>query len=277
MKDSIVSILVQKKDNNYIYGSSFYISPIHIITSCHNIDHYKNIYAYVHNKLVRCLHVCSEKRSDLAMLYVESLRNNHYLELADDVQESGSEVSVIGYYKDTSSLKYISCTLLSNNYVTYTLMDGLCTNFHACHGFSGSPILNSQNQVIGILNWYKIRSKSNNSISMSGGVNCKVIKYFIENNGKIMKCPITTIGLKMHDCLKHKISKCGERILDVKLPNFSWLKGKIIICVNGQSVGYNNVSTEYLIYFLTKNDNVVIEYLNNNNQLNKCVINLRNV
>lgn len=151
-------VVVTSRDND-VYGTGFFISPYgHILTNEHVIHDgksFKLCYRLLNEAGVACYDsdklkvLAKDSNLDLALLQLPQIPNaynNNYLILGDsNSAKIGDEINVLGYPQDDLLSLDLSKGLISKFVAGYILTDA-----QMLPGNSGSPVLNSKNEVIGI-------------------------------------------------------------------------------------------------------------------------------
>ena len=126
-------------------------------------------------------------------------------------------------------------------------------------GTSGSPILNENGKIIGIINWFMDKE-------CSGGVKSEYIKQFVNNtrNENICNSYIGCLSrpLKIQDIMYNNITMAshfvrGELVLN---DNEMFNKNDIILKINGVNIGILHDSIEAILYFMTPGDMIDVTY-----------------
>ena len=185
VRDGIVSIFAYKDINSAWTGSGFFIknqddNKYYIVTVAHNVieddrdeDNVK-IYASIsnlnnkgQNKLLKCKKIGVGALADIAVLELDNdniLENQSYLEWGDSVNTSpGSECYIIGDPLGVDAISASKGVVRDNKFIYESSIELLSTDLHAHPGHSGSPILNKDGKIIGMLAHTLVDEKTINS------------------------------------------------------------------------------------------------------------------
>lgn len=249
--NNVISLLVKTQKNDYVYGTGFFTTSTCIITCAHILDKYLNIYMFKNTKLYRLLVDKIDNHIDVAQLYSVEYTSPTFLEFYDE-DDYGPNVQICGNYRHTGNIHMLEATIFSKHYVSYDNFDSIALNAYVSHGLSGGPLL-FNDKVIGILSWFRNSSK-NKDLNLCGGVASNVIKRFLSVPKK--KRLYNTRSLSPHNMLTY--SYYGEFVNQIYDKSIDVSVGDVIISINDICVGYNNVSSNYIMYM---NDKLCIHIL----------------
>lgn len=202
------SIVIVKSTDGDSYGTGFVISPYgHIITNEHVIHGGKSFqicqrYTSEDPEVIcysdQLKLLAADSNSDLALLQLQEPTNSYdsnYLVFGDsNASKIGERISILGYpYDDAITLK------VSTGLITKSAHDYILTDAQVSGGNSGSPVLNSKNEVIGIARAKAGNDKHNDGIIIPSNtvrewlskINFNA-KSRITNIKKIHKLPLLT-------------------------------------------------------------------------------------
>lgn len=148
-RDSISSIVYVycQKENSITFGTGF-LTEKGLITNAHLINSGLKAKDSSGNELKIGKLIESDEISDLAIYQIESNSKKPQLEFAENKPEIGDEIFIIGNsanYQNTLSTGLISGIRIRNNIEVLQFTAPISV------GSSGSPILNSDGKVIGIV------------------------------------------------------------------------------------------------------------------------------
>jgi hypothetical protein len=265
--DIIVKILCNESNNMYICGTGFFVSSNgHILTSAHNCTPNCVLSVYYNNCIFSAQLICYDNCLDVALVKT-SIKNPDYLTFSTYIKEGDSCYS-IGYKYEDSLAMFQKGIVTHLNYPSWEHFDAFLTSIAGYKGLSGSPIFNSEQQLIGILNW----KKSNGSGCANISAISMWLNYALINNKSLQShaLEITTTPLYIQDILFNKIDKLkcnihGELVTQSNIPKVK--KGDILLAVDNTAVGITSMSSRHLCYF--KNTTTVtlsLLHLNNKNK-----------
>lgn len=262
---SIVTVISTIGNNSFAYGTGFIVTDSgYIITSCHNcIDAISVSILFESKVLKKCKVIGLDKRTDICVLKVSGL-NVVPLQLdINNTAKMSDKCYIIGNNEESSQSMCGVGHIKFSNYISSHVFDSIVIDINVNKGTSGSPILNKQGLVIGMVNWFMDRD-------CSGGISAKYILNMFQKiiNGDISKSYIgvKTKPLRLQDILLYNISMlkkfvCGEIVTET---TELFQKHDIITKINDQPVGILHTKIESLLYTLPIGTPIKIEYYKHN-------------
>lgn len=185
--DKEITAVVSVYSGDTQFGTGFYISKNTVITNAHVVRYRKDI--KVCNKLIKCTNAKIVKRGniktyDIAILETESINELNPLKFARHYQKN-DEIKIYGYWhnKFLNMDKHIDSQLYSDGIINridaYSKPEAVYTNAPIYNGASGSPILNKNNEIVGIVCWGKSRL-GEYRVKNGSGIGLKDLKKFVE-------------------------------------------------------------------------------------------------
>jgi len=262
----IVTIITKIKKDVYSYGSGFLISNDgYIVTSGHNCIECELITVLHNNSLHKSNIIGIDKRTDIGILKIKIQYELQCLNFADYTKISSGDVCyILGNHADSAQCICHIGNIKFTKYLSNEVFESIVVDVNVNQGTSGSPILDTNGDIIGMINWFMDRD-------CSGGVTSKYIKTISTQiiNGCFEKSHIgfKTKQLKLQDIIEHNISMVkrkvrGEIIID-EFPNGSiseLQKNDIIIEINNEDVGVLDSNIESIVYNLPHNSEVEVKY-----------------
>ncbi len=177
-KNSIIYLSFEKIENNQKalnFGTGFIVEKNLLITNSHLVA--ENLIAKDSNnneiKIVKVLK--NDEKNDLAVILIENNKSLESLKLAKNNAEIGDEIIVLGNpagFQNTLSRGLISNLKLIKS------MNKIIFNAPIAQGSSGSPILNENGEVIGVVEGLYL---GNNAQNLNVGINLKELKDLIDS------------------------------------------------------------------------------------------------
>ncbi len=133
-------------------GTGFMISEKQIVTVAHVVDGAEEILAIIDGEVAVAKILAIDVERDLALLETDIPFGSYYFSLGDFEYRTGDEVSVIGFPRGLDIT--LTKGTISNDNVKipeFPLLTFVQIDAAANPGNSGGPVLNSQGEVIGIL------------------------------------------------------------------------------------------------------------------------------
>lgn len=189
--NSIIRIITNNQDYDYLnppnikiegqsVGTGFFISPTLIITCCHVVENGNTLFftmPFLSNKKYKLNIVGLAPNIDLALVESIEYESEHYLKLDNsDLINLQDQIRVIGYPLGQDKIKATQ-GIISGIQFGNIQIDSAING-----GNSGGPLLNSSNNVIGI-----VSSKVSNASGVGYAIPTKLLNVFnpIDTNKKI--------------------------------------------------------------------------------------------
>lgn len=259
----IVTIITKIKHEVYSYGSGFLISENgYVVTSGHNCIGSESITVLYNDSLFKTTLIKIDQRTDIAVLKIKSNSSFEYLSFSDEYTvKSGNICYILGNHADSAQCICHIGNVKFEKYLSNEVFESIVIDVNVNKGTSGSPILDENGYIIGMINWFMDRD-------CSGGVRGKYIKYVsdkIMNNAfKKSHIGFQTKQLKLQDIIHHNISMAKKKvrgeIITQDLEDSILKKNDIIIEVNGENVGVLDSNIESIVYTLDNEKEVEIKY-----------------
>lgn len=261
--DCIVTVITNIKDEIYSYGSGFVISENgYVITSGHNCLDSKSISVLHNDSLYKTKLIGIDKRTDIGILKIKSCNNLNYVSFPDDSSiKSGNICYILGNHADSAQCICHIGNVKFEKYLSNEVFESVVIDVNVNKGTSGSPILDENGCVIGMINWFMDRD-------CSGGVTGKYIKHvsnaIINNSFKKFHIGFQTKQLKLQDIIHHDINMAKKKvrgeIITEDLEKSELKKNDIIIEVDGNSIGVLDSNIESIVYTLNNDKEVQVKY-----------------
>lgn len=274
-------VYIECIDNNVISSGSGFVykekdNKNYIITNYHVIEEYNEIYVYNKNRdKIRASVLKKDEYTDLAILVIEDklglnsaiIGNSNEININDNIYAIGTQdinsISEVTKGVITKLNKKISIDTNHGN----SEFDVIEMNIGVDSGNSGGPILNDNNEIIGVV---FIKDESRNNIAYAMPINFVLdIVEKLENNkinrpslGAIMT-NTTNIEL-MNEYGINNVEVTGVILLDVyDSYNYGLQKSDVITKLDNKDISNVNQLRKEL-YKFNKGDTVEIEYYRNN-------------
>jgi len=261
--DCIVTVITNIKNDVYSYGSGFIINENgYVITSGHNCLDSQSITVLQNNTLYKTTLIDIDKRTDIAILKIKSNNIFNYLSFSDDCKtQSGNVCYILGNHADSAQCICHIGNVKFEKYLSNEVFESVVIDVNVNKGTSGSPILDENGFIIGMINWFMDRD-------CSGGVTGKYIKHvsneIIANTFKKYHIGFQSKQLKLQDIIHHNINMAKKKvrgeIITQELENSELKKNDIIIEINGHNVGVLDSNIESIVYTLNSDKDVEVKY-----------------
>jgi len=249
---SVVTIVSKINDNTSAFGTGFFISKDgKVLTSSHNVINAIEVYIYAEGQLFRANEITNNTRFDVAIYKIEI--ESKAITFATYI-EPNQLCFTISSTSDRVDKFCRSGTVHKETFVTSEVIDSILTTVQLNKGMSGCPLFDIKGDCIGMLGWYM------QSLNSSGGISMKVIKNVIEKEHTSVN--FKSKGLGLHNILAHNIpiEGCyGEIVTDSN--NSDVNVNDVILSVNDQKVGIDDVSVESLTCFKCNNNYVNVRMM----------------
>jgi S1-C subfamily serine protease len=259
---TIVTVISKMGDEVYSYGSGFFISDNgYIVTSGHNCTGSSKVSILYNNSIYKTKVIGIDKRTDLSILKIK-VSNVKYLTFENDRDAKSGEVCyILGNHTDSAQCICHIGNIKFNKYLSTEVFESIVVDVNVNKGTSGSPILNADGNIIGIINWFMDRD-------CSGGVTSKymseISRRIINGSFKKAHIGINTKQLKLQDIIHYDINMAKQKVrgeivvedndvLDIK-------KNDIIVSVNNENIGVLDSNIESSVYLLKPGDDVEVSY-----------------
>ena len=263
-KYGIVTIISHIKDETYAYGSGFIVSEEgHIITSGHNCTDTKKIMVLHNSNLLKAKIVGIDNRTDIAVLKIKPILEPIILKFSNKEIKSGDKCYILGNHADSVQCICHVGHVKFDNYISNDVFESIVVDVNANKGTSGSPVLDEDGKIIGMVNWFMDRD-------CSGGITSKYIKKIYERiqetNSDLKKSFIgfRTRQLKLQDIVHYNINMAKKEVLgEILIENSEdsiLKKNDIIIKINKEKIGILHKSIESAVYMLKPGETITIEY-----------------
>lgn len=285
VRDAIVTLTVEICEKIYT-GSGFfckYGNNLYIITVAHLvIFNSRDVYASKilasisnlnnsgFNKMLECTVVGVAGQADIAVLSVSNMTmdiSHNYLTFDDNLQTKiGSTCYIIGDPLGIDTISISSGLVRDNKYILINTIESLCVSAPVYKGNSGSPILNSQGKVIGIIS-YGIENIDSFSWGAGSSIIQSIISNIIDNNtnfiGKSIQARIFPVDANyLYNRGKTDFSLEGYYIYQTTDSELTSLSD-IITQVNNNKLGlYYNQHTPTRDIYLNSDATVICNIIN---------------
>jgi S1-C subfamily serine protease len=262
-KQCIITVISHIKDDTYAYGSGFFVSKNgHIITSAHNCNDAKKIMVLHENNILKSKLIGIDNRTDIAVLKINPVFEPECLKFSTEEVKSGDECYILGNHADSAKCICHVGHVKFDKYISGHVFESIVVDVNVNKGTSGSPILDNEYNIIGMVNWFMDRD-------CSGGTKSNYIKEIykeILEKNIIEKSYIgfKTRKLKLQDIVHYNINMAkkqvlGELITEETTDSFL-KKNDIITKINDEKIGILHKSIESVVYLMKPGEYVSVEY-----------------
>ena len=263
-KCGIVTIVSHIRDEIYAYGSGFIVSEDgYIITSGHNCNDSKKIMVLHNSNLLKAKIIGIDNRTDIAVLKIKPVIEPVILEFSTRQIKSGDKCYILGNHADSVQCICHVGHVKFENYISNEVFESIVVDVNANKGTSGSPVIDMDGKIIGMVNWFMDRD-------CSGGITSnyieKIYNRIILSNSNMEKSFIgfRTRQLKLQDIVHYNINMAKKEVLGEILtedtPDSTLKKNDIIIKINNEKIGILHKSIESVVYMLKHDETIKVEY-----------------
>lgn len=259
----IVTVITKIRHEIYSYGSGFLISETgHVVTSGHNCIDAQSITVLHNDSLYKTQIIDIDRRTDIGILKIKSNNYFNYLSFSKtNDNKSGNVCYILGNHADSAQCICHIGNVKFEKYLSNEVFESIVIDVNVNKGTSGSPILDTNGCIIGMINWFMDRD-------CSGGVRGKYIEYvstsIIEQSFQKAHIGFQTKQLKLQDIIHHNINMAKKKvrgeIITEDMQNSILKKNDIIIEVNGESVGVLDSNIESIVYSLNYEKEVEVKF-----------------
>jgi hypothetical protein len=229
-----------------------------LLTSAHNVVKASKSWVYNGSKLFEVEVINVNKRVDVAILKLTDDMYLPSLSFRNTNVTLGEQVFVVGTLENQAFYTCNAGIIRKEKYMNNNIFQSILTNVEIQKGMSGSPILDSEGCVVGIISWFV-------NWTTSGGADSFTLKRFINSINDTGWLPILTRPLKIHEILHYNMPTIeelsGELVCETNCRS-KIMKNDLIISVNGMKVGMSSNSSEWICFnFLHRKEvaNVVLK------------------
>ena len=276
MSTYIVKIICTLENHCYANGTGFFCSQNgHVLTCAHNVVNTASIKVYYKRQIYEATVISLDNRIDIAILKITEVTPCPKM---STILQYGV-CYTYSYHHDHLCLSYQTGSIMSLNYISKYAIDSTLTTIKGFKGASGSPIFNTQNEVMGVFSY-----ESNIGC---GGVILSLLQQYLNNVNyslKYVTVPRSHTGfitkpLSIDYIIDNNIEYLyknvrGELVTKILRKKTCICQNDVIVSVNKNSVGAGFFSSECYVLYNKPNTNIQIEYLcaSKKYELKSCII-----
>lgn len=263
MKTSFIVKVFSKANEDYNTGTGFLVSHQgHICTCNHIVNGATDIWVYYSGTIYDATLVMVDERLDVCLLKIEPAKVELHIERFE-TSEVGDMCMTVGFKQDSDFAEVETGLILHTNVACEEHFDSFVTNLSGYTGFSGAPIIDYNDKVIGMITWRKQ--------GCSGCANIDCVNSFLQQSTLGIhtivsyKLALQTRPMRVVDIIHNGIKKLfncvhGELVISSKVKGVK--RNDILLAVNDVKVGLHQ-SSECVTY--NTNSNVVLLLLHYDN------------
>lgn len=138
-----------KEGNGFVYKIDDYA---YIITNYHVINDSDSVYVYLNDLEIEAKVLNYDEYNDIAIILADSKYFNHKFKISSLIDLKDNNISVITYDKIIKGELVDKLSSINVNFDNYSkVLDLLKISADIREGYSGSPVLDSDNNVVGIM------------------------------------------------------------------------------------------------------------------------------
>ena len=252
-----------KQGNGFIYKIADYA---YILTNYHIIKDSNSLYIQIDNKKVKASVLNYDEYDDIAILVIDKKYAHNYLEFESlNNLKKMDKIRIVSFDKKTDGALASLIEPVKFNYNYHNkMLDLIKIKANVQEGDSGSPVIDKNKRVIGIITMVDI----SNNYSYAIPTDVLIEKIESLEKGEINRI---NLGIKASNSTENINGVILDEVFDGGLANLNGLKqGDIIVSINDNKV--EDVSDfRYYLYKIKSNEKIKIGYYHNAT-LNEIVI-----
>lgn len=263
IKESIVKVENYRSSNLYKQGNGFIYKIddyAYILTNYHIIKDSDSLYIILNNERIKTSVLNYDEYDDLAILIIDKKYANKYLEFESlNNLKKKDKIRIISFNQKIEGTLVSLIKPVKFNYNYHNkMLDLIKIKANIKEGDSGSPVIDKNNRVIGIITMIEIK----NNYSYAIPTDILIEKIDALEKGEINRI---NLGIKASNSTETIRGVILEEVFDGGLADLNGLiQGDIIVSINDNKV--EDVSDfRYYLYKITGTGKIKIGYYRNNN------------
>ncbi len=244
-----------KQGNGFIYKIADYA---YILTNYHIIKDSNSLYIQIDNKKVKASVLNYDEYDDIAILVIDKKYAHNYLEFESlNNLKKMDKIRIVSFDKKTDGALASLIEPVKFNYNYHNkMLDLIKIKANVQEGDSGSPVIDKNKRVIGIITMVDI----SNNYSYAIPTDVLIEKIESLEKGEINRI---NLGIKASNSTENINGVILDEVFDGGLANLNGLKqGDIIVSINDNKV--EDVSDfRYYLYKIKSNEKIKIGYYHN--------------
>ena len=238
--------ILYKEGNGFVYKVDDYV---YILTNYHVISDSNDVYIYYNNDKIRARVLNYDEYEDIAIIIVDKSIINHNMKISNGFKVN-DKICVISAEDRINGMIDSKIIPIKFNYNNKSkMLDLIKVSADIKEGYSGSPVVDKDNSVIGIITMI---DGNNNSYAIPIDMD----KINLLESGNIYRA---NLGISASTSIDIKGVLLNEVFDNSKASGANLISGDIIVSIDDVSI--NDVSEfRYYLYKYKKNDNVKFKY-----------------
>lgn len=238
--------ILYKEGNGFVYKVDDYA---YILTNYHVISDSNDVYIYYNNDKIRARVLNYDEYEDIAIVIVDKSIFNHSMKISNGFKVN-DKISVISGEDRINGMIDSKIIPIKFNYNNKSkMLDLIKVSADIKEGYSGSPVVDKDNSVVGIITMI---DGNNNSYAIPINMD----KINVLESGNIYRA---NLGISASTSTDIKGVLLNEVFDNSKASGANLISGDIIVSINDISI--NDVSEfRYYLYKYQKNDIVKFKY-----------------
>ena len=238
--------ILYKEGNGFVYKVDDYA---YILTNYHVISDSNDVYIYYNNDKIRARVLNYDEYEDIAIVIVDKSIFNHSMKISNGFKVN-DKISVISAEDRINGMIDSKIIPIKFNYNNKSkMLDLIKVSADIKEGYSGSPVVDKDNSVVGIITMI---DGNNNSYAIPIDMD----KINLLESGNIYRA---NLGISASTSTDIKGVLLNEVFDNSKASGANLISGDIIVSIDDVSI--NDVSEfRYYLYKFKKNDNVKFKY-----------------
>ena len=238
--------ILYKEGNGFVYKVDDYV---YILTNYHVISDSDDVYIYYNNDKIMARVLNYDEYEDMAIIIVDKSIINHNMKISNGFKVN-DKISVISGEDRINGMIDSKIIPIKFNYNNKSkMLDLIKVSADIKEGYSGSPVVDKDNSVVGIITMI---DGNNNSYAIPIDMD----KINLLESGNIYRA---NLGISASTSTDIKGVLLNEVFDNSKASGANLISGDIIVSIDDVSI--NDVSEfRYYLYKFKKNDNVKFKY-----------------